>query len=523
MQVAAAVSAGLLIFVILLVSSVTGRKRPLPHPRRCLIGAPVGYDNPILEKYADEMVYFREPFLAMNCTFVPSAWAMIGTVDGNGSYDGVVGIVQRNEVDFMPCLFPPDYFAVAPGFPLTSVVPLDNVIISAKLPPHSQVLTLVHMWLNTFDALSFSYILTCLFVLLVLLSFFGSMDHGPQSPVPFLRQMLQNASRTVCAFLDQENFPQVGDVERVLILGLNLFLLFLMHGIFSGALGADLVVDVDPPVIQSLEEFTNESQTQPVLIKQLFLRQNVQKSKPNSSLWHLKQVMAAHPNQSLVDVDLLSGQEKLAAQLEDLIQGISEKRQALIQPRAWYTVARRVGCALRPDQSKYIGRSESITSPVAALHLMSFAIDPQLRRVIERTIALVRESAFYDALSDIQLREELDKHVAPSFQVTSRCVQGVGQEAHEAIVFTVQLFEPFFYAFLASCSLALLVLVAEHHALRATVLLINWTGLCWRRVKISSVSTWTETRTWIRGKQEKVRSLIRRRCHRNNRVIPSDI
>src|SRR5437879_2601396 len=85
-----------------------------PIPDRCIFAFPslfsVGDSLPLGKLMMDEIEPFMRRFRLMNCSFPVLPYSGSGLLDSNGSYDGAIGYIQRNEVDVIFGIFRSDFF-----------------------------------------------------------------------------------------------------------------------------------------------------------------------------------------------------------------------------------------------------------------------------------------------------------------------------------------------------------------------------------------------------------------------------
>ena len=360
-----------------------------PTPIRCLIGSPSpnsqmgSADAAFMPNAATQA--FR-PFVRileiMNCSLVQLPVGA-GELGPNGSYDGIAGYVQRHEVDLFTGSYRTDFFSVVPAYFTTQGMPADVVIISRKNASYILNSPLLQYWASSFDFITVAYLFICLFLFLVVLTMTESfliMAWDGAVVSRLWRSLRINVFKTFASFVDQENLDPITDSGRIIVLFYNLFLLFAVFGILFGSMGADLVVVIDPPVIESLDEFTNTSYTKPVILKQLFLMPLLQKSKPETELDHLKSVLASNPDELIVNVNA-SNMANTQRQLFLLLKQADDSLKALIIPDMIYKFVKTPACELMPDMMSKFRRSKKLFVPGILGQIMSLKIDPILRQV----------------------------------------------------------------------------------------------------------------------------------------------
>lgn len=274
-------------------------------------------------------VFLRLVSNRMNCSVLPIDLSNIGlNIDANGSYDGALGMIQRHEIDGVLYMYRSDYFTVQPGFIATFGLSTDVVITMQKRKYSISTLGLIQLWTSSYDTITVSYVLISIFLFLTTVSFCCS----PSLRVSVLiRNMSGNLHRSIFAIIDQENFDDVNTASNAAVLFFNLFLLFAIHGIMFGCMGADLISVTDYPVYESLDEFSNTSSVQPTVFSTLWLPAVFKRISPGSELWPLKHAVEAHRQQNMVMINMES-QDSMVTIFTELADEMQTFKRASILP-----------------------------------------------------------------------------------------------------------------------------------------------------------------------------------------------
>ena len=262
----------------------------LTTPRRCLLGIPDAgmselHSGPfhwIIER--ESSAIFRI-IRHMNCTLIGLPYMNTGQIDANGSYDGIAGYVQRNEIDLLMMFYRLDFFSIVIGHFTTQGFPADVLIVSRKNASHTENYSLLGLWMSSFDYITVAYVLISVFLFLTVFTMTESLlilRSNESLLTRVLKKTHVNIFKVFFSFVDQENFDASSNSGRIMVWFFNLFLLFFVHGFVLGSMGADLVALIDPPVINSMYEFSNTSHTQPVVIKQLHLAPLLKQAQPGN-------------------------------------------------------------------------------------------------------------------------------------------------------------------------------------------------------------------------------------------------
>ena len=143
----------IILLFLLTISCKAGNRRvidrfpnsKLTTPRRCLFGIPDAgkgfiHRGPFAWTIEQGTSTIARFLATMNCSLSGLPYAGVGQMDGNGTYDGVAGYLQRNEIDFLVFFTRLDYFPIVIGHFATQGFPADVVILSRKIAPYIEKL-----------------------------------------------------------------------------------------------------------------------------------------------------------------------------------------------------------------------------------------------------------------------------------------------------------------------------------------------------------------------------------------------
>ena len=396
----------------------------------------------------------------MNCTIVWADFSKLG-ISINGTYDGIAGKIQRNELDFMTYFYRFDFFDVAPGFMLSVGLPADVVIMMKKNSSDSFNFDLIGLWSSSFDIITVAYVLISIYLYITVLSF----ATRPTFSVPILlRNMSENLRRSLFAIFDQENFEGENESSRIAILFFNLFLLFGIHGIMLGCMGSDLVSTVDYPIYESLDEFSNTSRVQPTVLANLWLMPVLEKTGPGSELWPLKQAVEAHPDTNVIKVNAQDETGSMQTVLA-LTGEIATQTRAAILPRFALEYAHDILCTLLPERMKDFVYSKKSFANSVLISPMSYKIDPALRMFLEYNIMTMMETGMLQAITRMIYLTKIASSMPADDKTWSlnknKCFEGFKRGTKDPEVFDMELYAPIFQQLAIACSIGLIILVVE--------------------------------------------------------------
>ena len=399
----------------------------------------------------------------MNCTEKPISWAHAGLLGPNGSFDGLAGIVQRNEVDILFNAYRTDFSPIVIGHLTTNGYPADFLIISRK---NGSLLThhpLFDLWMSSFDFVTVAFTLISIFLFLTVLIWTETcmVLHFDHNLVHWVWERTQTILfKFYSSCVAQENFDPETNSGRILVWFFSLFILFFVHGFVLGAMGADLVTINDPPFINSLDAFTNTSYTQPVVVKQFYLLHLLERAVPGTPVWDLKKLVYSNPDQHILDIDVSGDLNKVQQVALNLLNEVHNSRKSLLLTERMYPIIKYQGCQYLPDIAKNIERSKYLFAPGQFSQIMSLKIDPKLRQVWNYIIGSITEFRWVDAAQ---------VNVLKTFSIMTHGRTPKGCDdidvAKEQIIeaFSVETFGPFFHICGMLLSVSAVVLLMERN------------------------------------------------------------
>jgi hypothetical protein len=464
--------AAYVLILLLLVSNTMGRKvghrfinQPQPMPR-CNFAMP-GVDD-VEQKLATlpKDQFFRsvdDKIRRFNCTYI-KAPLDTGSPQGNGSYTGIAGMLQRNEVDIAGCFYRTDFFEELIGFPSLHGFPADVTILSRQSDRlrYNSTVGLAELWFSGIDALTMEYMLFSLYIFSLvhlmtqLLFVIGTNDFIVSKRMA--KRLSENVYQTLTSLIDRGSFNPRTKSGNLIIFALNVFIVFFMHGFVLGCIGAGLVSWVDPPVINSLEEFTNTSKPKPTILKQGWLLPVVEKSGPGQEFYHLKQIIHADPDGCLLasPADL----QNLPSFFPNALQSMVDNEKALMSPNYYADYIEQAMCEWHPQFAKYIGRSRRLFAPGFFTIFLSRKIDPALRVYWNHLMGSVFDSGVISFLGTQMISSTVPTFTGKPYS-GKKCNARAEQDDSSAEAFGLGMFQNLFIICFVSYGISLLVLMIE--------------------------------------------------------------
>jgi hypothetical protein len=383
------------------------------------------------EKVPKKMLFITESIHRFNCTTVDSPDKEIydvGHPSSNGSYDGVLGVIQRQEADVAPILVRPDGLPFEPGFIGPVAMEADVVIISRK-KYGEQVTREILAFLRDFDQNVYLYFMIVIVYFCVIYTTFSQI-HYSQSPdaeknvaieIQIAKDFFDNIGNSRNMLMGQENFSPKSDIQRILVLFFAIALLFSVQGIFLNKLGADLVAKTSPYNIDSIDYFVkNITHMKPIVIKKLYLLQVLKNSQKTEKLGKLWTLMEREEDETILDVDY-RGYDQIdiptqQTRLFKILQEIEDSKKALFLPRQMTELALAVGCTIKPDNVSRLHLGKESFAKGILTSIVSHGIDPRLRNIWDYFLRTVTETGLGIGEA-IYMRRELPDLMPPGVDI----------------------------------------------------------------------------------------------------------
>lgn len=246
-----------------------------------------------------------------NCTLKTIKYIEQGDHDENGTYNGFIGYVQRNEVDWAAIGIRPDGLPFEPGKPTPPIYAADVAIISRRNGSSSVARRKVTSFLNLDLAIYAYTFITFFFIfpMIIVLDKF-LFDHKIESK-KIINCYFDSCYRSFSLLIDYEQFNPYSLTSHVIVLFFSIFTLIAVFGFLLNTVGADLVYKKEPSVIDSFDDLIN-SQLQPAVLKKLAEYQLIKYSLPGSELNKLWIKMNENLDKSILDIDLENTQNALS-------------------------------------------------------------------------------------------------------------------------------------------------------------------------------------------------------------------
>ena len=178
-----------------------------------------------------------------------------GSPDGNGTYSGLIGMVQSGELDTVALSFNPAHLPYEPVAVGPAVVPSDQTLVSVSKKAKPQPVEIID-WFKIPDPITYEFVGFLFLISIVLLTIFHYYDQ------PFAKLKKRRVTWTFChnAFncytltIDQEGFSPTNGPQQVLTAALALFMFFMIEAIFKNLLSTDKTIEKLVPQIDTIQD-----------------------------------------------------------------------------------------------------------------------------------------------------------------------------------------------------------------------------------------------------------------------------
>ena len=275
-------------------------------------------------------------------------------VNGPTNYDGLIGMVQRNEIDtFIPGVRP-DSVPYEPGTFLTFSEFDDSPrIYSLRTEPDEKiVLDILYLWTN-FDIDIWQFFLFILILCVIMFEIIAIVLIRKVSIRKIRKRFLNSVWSHFMLFVDLAPnqilpFPSATVLWTIICLAM----FYAVHMVLMGTLSTDLTVPIVAPSIESLRDLLYEPKFrkfQPVIFRQLNMYSVLKNSRPKTDERVLFERIMAHPNESIRDIDT-DHMERVAPVVLGVIDSIVHEKIVIIEnSQSVGTMVIHSACYVRPE------------------------------------------------------------------------------------------------------------------------------------------------------------------------------
>ena len=267
---------------------------------RCRIWLPSGIDvgDKMSPMFEDLMTTIKR----FNCTWIEAPYSESGYPYPNGTYTGIIGKLQRNEVDFAPITGRPDGLPFEPVL-IGPIIMEADVIIVTQRKYGQQITREILQFVYDFNPIVYKYLFLVILVVCILYTMTTYKSSWKEDPRLAVKAFFKHLWESFNLIIDQENFQSETNVRRILVLFFASFIFFMIYGIFLNKVGADLVAKTKGNNVDNIDYFLNNiTRMKPCVIKKLYLINVLKASPKTSKLGKLWSLMEKEQHKTVLDV-----------------------------------------------------------------------------------------------------------------------------------------------------------------------------------------------------------------------------
>lgn len=332
----------------------------------------------------------------LNCTLIRESFTLYTIPEKNGTYDGYIGLVHRDEIDIGSFVIRPDTVPYEPGKVTPVIFPADIKIITCKGRGDTVMYDLTKFL--DLGVIMYIYIFVTIFFATPLILTFAEIDPSVRRhPSQFIPKYLNNCVNMYDLIVDQEQFTPITIAGHMIALSASLFALFAIHGILLNTVGADLVVKYQPATIDSMDDLL-VSNLRPLMVNNLFVHYILKASPPGSKENKLWLKMQEEIDRSLIKADG-SNTALMPSIGQAVVTEVAERRAAYIGPDFFAHAMFGGSCLLSSSPMKMVRQfaqcvhiSRQGFAEGVLTSLMSHKIHPYTEKIFTSVMTTVLET-----------------------------------------------------------------------------------------------------------------------------------
>ena len=355
-----------------------------------------------------ELAYAAKYWLDLcNCTVELKTFDFNGKPDENGTYDGWIGMIQRDEYDFGFAIVRPDSLPFEPVKIGPPTITADETIVTRRAykakTEHRQITSFLHL-----DICVYAYAMaTCFYIFPIVFTFFQLEGRDKLDVEKFCQNYFNNCYRVFTLLVDQEQFITASLAGHILVLAMSLFCLTAIFGTLLNTVGADLVVIKPPPVIDSLDELL-ESTLTPLISRNFYSWDLIQNSPPGSKLSKLWQRVNQNLNESTFILSRDNEMDNLPM-LSKQLDRLNRSEIALLIPQSFAKNIPEGLCLARKnkmiqDLGENIHIAKELFAPGTLNAVYSHKTHPFSERMMLYLLRTVHEAGILAAINQITIK-----------------------------------------------------------------------------------------------------------------------
>lgn len=374
---------------------------------KCVVQIPQVFANVPLEslpKGLAELMGKVWTFHKINCSLEPVLYEP-SEANENGSYNGLIGMIQEHRQDLGFFMIRPDSLPFEPGKLTSPVFPADVTLITRRNKSRVDMREITN-FLNLDFVVYFDSFIALFFISATLYAFAETLlrVRGRFTIKRFVKKFQETVWKIGTLLCDQEMFHPTTTTGQVLSFSVSIFFLITICGILLNTVGADLIAVVMPPKVNSLDDLL-KGQLQPYISKNLYLYEMLRTADKGSKYNQLWNRIQSHEG-AVISFDLKS--PHFMEDFNKLVDDIDSSKAAFILPDAFLVEGFKSAACLYFKKMENTTKAEQLFAPGILTSLMSWKIHPYTEKVINYIYTTLLETQILTAAislmkTDIQL------------------------------------------------------------------------------------------------------------------------
>lgn len=420
--------------------------------------------------------YYRPPKFT-NCTTdygnVGQNMVKTSRILPNGSYDGFIGMIQRNEYDMVIFGMRLDLLRNDPGIIGPAIGPADAIIGVGKY--HDDVIKAnIFAMMDNFDHETIAFIFISFYIFCFVLFFVESVLENPEhlftrrlSVIKLFKNVLNTFCKLMANFLGYESFDSWSVTARLLMITALFFNILISSGFFKNLVKSDMSVVRPAKQINSIEELLRDKEfknVQPIYVKQLYMPELLASSE-EKIFQELRNKIAMNKSFSELDFDFENDPFQTMKMLFAYTKHIEDHEAAILLPGLGIEVMHKFLCSFHPEKLVNVTLAKKRFAEGIFVHLFSKKINPRIRKFLHYQLETITEMAIYPGLEHYTRSQDFAYSFSRTDPITqSRCefLRYPGKKDDVVVAYTIDNFvTPLFKLFFDIYEVCFLVFFGE--------------------------------------------------------------
>ena len=319
--------------------------------------------------------------------------------DSVGTYDGMIGCVQRGESTTMLQFVRPDSTPFEPGIFVAFTYFADAPRIYSMRPQRlsSKTVDILYLWTN-FSLQSWMYLISILTLTTILFILLNHTFMPTENPIRYVLHQsfywLWKYFQLTLKLFDVMHTSALS--LAVLMTSIAISILYAYHMVLMNTLSSDLTVPVVTRSIESLHDLLYEPQFQnvtPVILRALNMLNLLSNARNGTDEYFLYERILADPDNTIIDIDLSNPDVgSVIGKLMELVRDAANGQAVIVENSHYISlVIKRGACSFDPGNSSLILETKEIISPSPLLMLVSKNVTPDSLELFKYRIYTMSE------------------------------------------------------------------------------------------------------------------------------------